>query len=413
MAEGKPKPPAFGFVVDATCGATGARAGRFCTPHGIVETPAFLPVGTQATVKALDGADLHDLAAPMVLANTYHLYLRPGTEVVAHFGGLHRFMGWPGPILTDSGGFQVFSLRQRRSRGTARGVSPLVRIDDDGVTFRSHLDGSTHRFTPERAIDAQVALGADVIMAFDECSPNDDDRAYAEASLARTHAWAIRCRRRWAAHEAARTNGSPQALFAIVQGGNFRDLREQSAHFIADLDLPGVAIGGESIGFSKSLTRQILEWVVPLLPADRPRYAMGIGAPDDFLAAVARGVDLFDSVLPTRLARNGSLLTADGRLPILNARYARDPAPPESGCGCPTCQRFSRAYLRHLFKSGELLAHRLATIHNLHFCISLMRRVRASIVGGEFPRFHDRVLDRFTYPLPRNSLPADPLPWPR
>ena len=386
----------FQFSLDAIDSSTSARAGRFTTPHGIVETPMFFPVGTQATVKTLDSGDLLCLDASLILANTYHLYLRQGAEVVASFGGLHRFMNWPRPILTDSGGFQVFSLRQGGPRSSQTAGRSLVRIDPDGVVFRSHIDGSTHRFTPERAMDIQALLGADIVMAFDECSPNDDDRDYALASLERTHAWALRCRDHWQKNEQRRRDGTPQALFAIVQGGNFRDLRERSAEFISALDLPGVAIGGESIGYSKEWTRRILEWVAPILPADRPRYAMGVGEPTDFFAVVERGVDFFDSVLPTRMARNGTVFTAQGRMRIVNASFARDEQPIESGCTCETCQRYSRAYLRHLFKAGELLAYRLTTIHNVHFCLSLMRQMRQAILDGQFTEFRDTFLERYT-----------------
>lgn len=385
----------FQFTLNAIDATTGARAGRFTTPHGVVETPTFFPVGTQATVKTLDADDLLRLDASLILANTYHLYLRPGAEIVASFGGLHGFMNWPRPILTDSGGFQVFSLRQGGPRAGQTGGRSLVQIDDDGVVFRSFVDGSTHRFTPERAIDVQALLGADVVMAFDECSPNDDDRDYALASLERTHTWALRCRKRWQENESRRREGAPQALFAIVQGGNFRDLRERSAEFVAGLQLPGVAIGGESIGYSKEWTRRILEWVGPILPTDRPRYAMGVGEPSDFFAVVERGVDFFDSVLPTRMARNGTIFTAQGRLRILNAPFARDEQPLEPGCTCEACQSFSRAYVRHLFKSGELLAYRLTTIHNVHFCLNLMRQMRQAILEGRFVPFRDAFLARY------------------
>ncbi|MGD8398872.1 MAG: tRNA guanosine(34) transglycosylase Tgt [Anaerolineae bacterium] len=348
-----------------------ARLGRIATPHGEIQTPAFAPVGTQATVKALDPRDLHDLGAELVLANTYHLYLRPGADVVAELGGLHRFMGWDGPILTDSGGFQVFSLAENRQ------------VTDDGAVFRSHIDGSLHTFTPEMVVEVQEQLGADIIMVLDECA-EPHDRSYNEAALARTHAWAVRCK---AAH-----TRPDQALFGIVQGGVFPDLRRESAEFLVGLDFPGYAIGGLSVGESKAEMYAMLDVTVPLLPADRPRYLMGVGAPEDLLEGIARGIDLFDCVLPTRLARNAALFTHEGRLNIRNARFARDPDPVEPGCGCYTCQQFSRAYLRHLFKAKEILAARLATIHNVHFLLQLVRDARAAIEADRFVAFKEAFL---------------------
>jgi queuine tRNA-ribosyltransferase len=340
-----------------------ARLGRIDTPHGPISTPAFAPVGTQATVKALDPRDLRELGAELILANTYHLYLRPGADVVAEMGRLHRFMGWDGPILTDSGGFQVFSLAENRV------------VSDDGVLFRSHIDGSQHTFTPEKVVQIQEQLGADIIMCLDEC-PEPHDRAYNEAALARTHAWAARCQ--------AAQSRDDQALFGIVQGGIFPDLRRQSAQFLAGLGFPGYAIGGLSVGERKADMYAMLDVTLPLLPVGKPRYLMGVGAPEDLLEAVARGVDLFDCVLPTRLARNAALFTHQGRINIRNAQFERDPAPIEAGCGCYTCQHFSRAYLRHLFKAKEILAARLATIHNVHFLLALMRNVRQAIGAGTF-----------------------------
>jgi queuine tRNA-ribosyltransferase len=350
--------------------------GRIATPHGEVDTPAFAPVGTQATVKALDPRDLHELGAQLVLGNTYHLYLRPGAGVVAELGGLHRFMGWDGPILTDSGGFQVFSLAERRS------------VTDEGVAFRSHIDGSAHFFTPEMVMRVEEQLGADIIMCLDECA-EPRDRAYNERALARTHAWAARCR---AAH-----SRPDQALFGIVQGGIFPDLRRQSVESLTALDFPGYAIGGLSVGESKAEMYGTLAATAPLLPASRPRYLMGVGAPEDLLEGVARGVDLFDSVLPTRLARNAALFTREGRLNLRNARFERDAAPIEPGCSCYTCRHFSRAYLRHLFKAEELLAYRLATIHNVHFLLELMRDVRSAIAADRFLSFKDQFLA--AYPI--------------
>jgi len=361
----------FDFTLLQTDTGSRARLGRFRTPHGDVHTPAFAPVGTQATVKALDPRDLHELGAELILANTYHLYLRPGADVVAEMGGLHAFMGWDGPILTDSGGFQVFSLAENR------------KVSDEGVVFGSHVDGSRHTFTPEMAVGVQEQLGADIIMCFDEC-PEPHDRAYNEEALARTHAWAARCR--------AAQRRTDQALFGIVQGGVFPDLRQASAEFLVGLDFPGYAIGGLSVGESKAQMHAMLDVVTPLLPEGKPRYLMGVGAPEDLLEGVARGIDLFDCVLPTRLARNAALFTHQGRINIRNAQYARDPAPVEEGCGCYTCRTFSRAYLRHLFKAGEILAARLATIHNVHFLLQLARDMRAAIAEDCFGAFKDEFL---------------------
>lgn len=361
----------FGFALPPVATAGGARLGRIDTPHGSIDTPAFAPVGTQAAVKALDPRDLHELGAELILANTYHLFLRPGAEIVAEMGGLHGFMGWDGPILTDSGGFQVFSLSGRRQ------------VDDDGVLFRSHIDGSQHFFTPEMVVRVQEQLGADIIMCLDECAV-PDDRDYAEQAMARTHVWAERCR--------LAQSRSDQALFGIVQGGIFADLRLRSAEFLTGLDFPGYAIGGLSVGERKADMYAMLDITVPALPAGRPRYLMGVGAPEDLLEAVERGIDLFDCVLPTRLARNAALFTRAGRLNMRNAAWARDAGPVEDGCECYTCRHFSRAYLRHLFKAGELLAYRLATIHNVHFLLELMRGVRKSLASGVFPAFKEEFL---------------------
>jgi queuine tRNA-ribosyltransferase len=348
-----------------------SRAGVLRTPHGEVQTPVFMPVGTQATVKAVSPRDLVDLGATVILSNTYHLYLRPGDERIARLGGLHEFMGWDGPILTDSGGYQVFSLAQRR------------RIDADGVTFRSHIDGSEHRFTPERAIAIQENLGADIIVCFDECAPPSDYDYNVEA-LARTHAWAERCR-------AARTRHD-QALFGVVQGGVFSDLREQSARFLTDLGFDGYAIGGLSVGETKEEMHAMLEVVDPLLPADQPRYLMGVGTPEDLVECVARGVDMFDCVLPTRMARNGGALTRTpglGRLNIRNARFADDPRPLEPGCTCYTCTHFSRAYVRHLTQASEILGHHLLTLHNLHLMLTIAREIREAILAGRFQAYRE------------------------
>jgi queuine tRNA-ribosyltransferase len=357
-----------------TDGESQARLGRLVTPHGEIATPAFAPVGTQATVKALDPRDLHDLGAELILSNTYHLHLRPGADVVAEMGGLHRFMGWDGPILTDSGGFQVFSLAANRV------------VNEEGVSFRSHIDGSQHLFTPEKVVYLQEQLGADIIMCLDECA-EPHNRAYNEEALERTHAWAVRCR-------AAQKRGD-QALFGIVQGGIFADLRRDSARFLADLYFPGYAIGGLSVGESKEQMLEILDITTPLLPVDKPRYLMGVGAPEDLLEGVARGIDLFDCVLPTRLARNAAVSTREGRLNLRNARFEHDAGPIENDCTCYTCQTFSRSYLRHLFKAGEILGARLATIHNVHFLLQLMREVRTAVAQDRFIAFKQEFLEGY------------------
>lgn len=367
----------FEFTPAALDRDTAARTGVFETPHGALRTPVFAPVGTQATVKTLTPRDLAEVGATLVLSNTYHLYLRPGTRLVADFGGLHSFMGWPGPMLTDSGGFQVFSLAQMR------------KVDADGVTFRSHIDGSLHRFTPESAVASQEELGADIIMCLDECA-EPLDRAYNEAALARTHAWAARCK--------ASQKRRDQALFGIVQGGIFPDLRRESAATLCAMDFPGYAIGGLSVGETKEQMYAALDITVPALPADKPRYLMGVGAPEDVVEGVARGIDIFDCVLPTRVARNGGLLTRGGRMNLRNARYAADPLPVEPGCGCYTCQHFSRAYLRHLFKSEEILGLHLATVHNIHFMLRLMDDIRAHIAAGTFAAFRQAFLAGYQLP---------------
>lgn len=351
----------FGFELLARDGR--ARAGVLHTAHGDVPTPVFMPVGTAATVKGVPPRDLKELGATLVLANTYHLYLRPGAELIADLGGLHEFMQWPGPLLTDSGGFQVFSLKEIRE------------IDDDGVTFRSHLDGSTHRFTPEKVIEIEEHLDADIIMVLDECAP-PLDRDYNIAALRRTHAWAERCLRA--------KQRSDQALFGIVQGGVFDDLREQSARFLSELDFPGYAIGGLAVGETKEQMHHVLDVVDPILPQHKPRYLMGVGTAEDFVESVARGVDMFDCVLPTRLARHGAAFTSSGRLNVRNASLARDTHPIEDGCACYACQNFSRAYIRHLMQANEILGLYLVSIHNLHFLLDMMRRIRQSILDGTF-----------------------------
>lgn len=359
------------FKFDLTSRDGRARAGVFHTPHGDLLTPVFAPVGTQATVKSVTPAQLHDIGASLVLSNTFHLYLRPGDELVASLGGLHSFMQWPGPILTDSGGFQVFSLAEMR------------KVDDDGVSFKSPLDGSMHRFTPEKSIQIQENLGADIIMAFDECAP-PYQHDYIETAMHRTHAWAERC---LAAH-----TRKDQALFGIVQGGIFPHLREQSARFIASLDTPGCAIGGLSVGETKQEMHQILEVVDPILPEDKPRYLMGVGTVEDIINGVRRGVDIFDCVLPTRLARHNAAFSPQGRLNLVNASFARDPRPIDETCPCYTCQNFTRAYLRHLISAKEMLSATLLSIHNLSTLIRLAQGLRRAILDGKFESYADQVL---------------------
>jgi queuine tRNA-ribosyltransferase len=348
-----------------------ARAGIFHTPHGDLLTPVFSPVGTQATVKAVTPAQLTELGASLILANTYHLYLRPGDELVAEMGGLHAFMSWNGPILTDSGGFQVFSLAANR------------KIDDDGVTFRSHIDGSLHRLTPEKAIAIQENLGADIIMAFDECA-SPYDRDVIQSAMRRTHAWAERC--------AASQRRDDQALFGIVQGGVFPDLRQESARFITSLDLPGNAIGGLSVGETKDEMFATIETVNQILPEGKPRYLMGVGTPLDIINGVKRGVDIFDCVLPTRLARHNAALTMTQRLNLVNAAYAADPNPIDAACTCYTCCHTSRAYLRHLIIAKEMLAATLLSIHNLHTLISLAGNIRQAILNDQFDILAEELL---------------------
>ena len=362
----------FQFKLEATDGR--ARAGTFSTPHGDIQTPVFAPVGTQATVKGLTPHQLKDLEAQILLSNTYHLYLRPGDNLIAEQGGLHNFMCWDKPILTDSGGFQVFSLGE------------INQISDDGVTFKSHLDGSSHYLTPEKSIQIQENLGADIIMCFDEC-PDPYERSYNKLALQRTHQWARRCK---AAH-----SRSDQALFGIVQGGIFEDLRIESAQFISDLDFPGNAIGGLSVGEKKTEMLDMLDIVPDYLPSDKPRYLMGVGTPYDIIQGIARGIDLFDCVNPTRLARHKTAITWFGRINISKHIYRSDERPLVEDCNCYTCQNFSRAYLRHLTKSRELLGPILLSIHNLHTLIDLTSTLRSLIMKGKFQPFLKEYLAQF------------------
>ena len=351
------------FQFSITAKNNRARTGVFTTPHGDLLTPVFAPVGTQATVKTLTPEHLKDISASLVLSNTYHLYLRPGDELVRDMGGLHKFMQWGRPMLTDSGGFQVFSLSQTR------------KIDNDGVTFKSHIDGSTHRFTPKKSIAIQENLGADIIMAFDECS-DPTDKAYSAIAMDRTHRWAERSLKAQARPD--------QALFGIVQGGVQADLRAASARFIASLDTPGIAIGGLSVGETKQEMHETLDVVTPLLPEHKPRYLMGVGTPEDLINGVARGIDIFDCVLPTRLARHHSAFAPEGRLNMMNATFARDERPIDETCDCYACKTFTRAYIRHLIVAKELLAGTLLSIHNLRALIRLMEQIRVYIADGSF-----------------------------
>ena len=355
--------------------ATGARRGRLTTPHGVVETPFFLPVGTQASVKALTQEGLEELGAEIILANTYHLYLRPGHELIRRLGGLHQFMSWPRAILTDSGGYQVFSL------------SELRKVTDEGVRFRSHLDGSEHLLTPEKAAEIQLALGSDIAMVLDECIETPAPRGLAEAALQRTSAWARRARNYF--QECARQNGKPsnQWQFGIVQGATFPDLRRESARQLLELDFPGYAVGGLAVGEPHEVTCAMAAEVTALLPKDRPRYLMGVGRPEQIADYVALGIDMMDCVLPTRAARHACLYTSEGRVLIKNSRYAEDQRPVDSNCSCSVCRRYTRAYLRHLFAAGEMTAAILATQHNVHFYLDIMRQIREAIEFGNLANF--------------------------
>ena len=371
----------FAFEIVKT-DPNGARRGRLTTPHGAIETPFFMPVGTQAAVKGLTQEALEELGAEIILANTYHLYLRPGHEVIRKLGGLHQFMSWPCPILTDSGGYQVFSL------------SGLRKITDDGVRFRSHLDGSEHFLTPEKAADIQLALGSDIAMVLDECIETPAPRDKAEAALRRTTEWARRARAYFL--EQARRNGNlPQLQFGIVQGATFADLRRESARQLLDLDFPGYAVGGLAVGEPHEITIAVTAEVTPLLPSDHPRYLMGVGRPEQIADYVALGIDMMDCVLPTRAARHACLYTSEGRVLIKNARYAQDQRPIDSNCLCGVCRRYTRAYLRHLFTAGELTAAILATHHNVHFYLDIMRQIREAIEFGNLANFSSEMHARF------------------
>jgi queuine tRNA-ribosyltransferase len=363
----------FSFEVKKT-DATGARRGVLTTPHGQIETPAFMPVGTAATIKAMTHEALEELGASIILANTYHLYLRPGHSLIRKLGGLHRFMSWQRAILTDSGGYQVFSL------------SALRKITDEGVTFRSHLDGSEHLMTPEKAVEVQLALGSDIAMVLDECIETPAPRDKAEAALVRTTGWAKRARQHFLASENLYP-GVRQWQFGIVQGATFADLRRESTRQLLDLDFPGYAVGGLAVGEPHSITCEMTSEVTALLPADRPRYLMGVGKPEQLADYVALGIDMMDCVLPTRAARHACLYTSEGRVLIKNARYAADTRPIDPQCRCSVCKRYTRAYLRHLFTAGEITASILATHHNIHFYLDIMRQIREAIEFGNLAKF--------------------------
>jgi queuine tRNA-ribosyltransferase len=364
----------FNFTLLAT-DSSGARIGRIETDHGAVETPAFMPVGTQGTVKTLSVSDLEEIGAGLILANTYHLYLRPGERLIEEVGGIHRFMSWQGPILTDSGGYQVLSL------------ADLSRIDDDGVEFKSHLDGSTHFLTPERVVDVQLSIGSDIMMVLDHCASFPCDRPAAERAVDRTTRWAERS---LAANGPRIARGDfERVLFGIVQGSTYGDLRERSAREVVALDFPGYAVGGLSVGEPKAVTFEMVERTARVLPPRAPRYLMGVGLPEDIVEAVSRGIDLFDCVLPTRNARNGAVFTSRGKLVVRNAAYARDRGPLDPECRCEVCRTYSRSYIRHLFNVGEMLGPRLATYHNLYFYLHLVSEMRQGIKDGRFAAWRE------------------------
>ncbi|HVS88143.1 MAG TPA: tRNA guanosine(34) transglycosylase Tgt [Candidatus Acidoferrum sp.] len=371
----------FSFEVVNT-DPTGARRGRLATPHGTIETPVFMPVGTAATVKGMTQEALEELGANILLANTYHLYLRPGHELVRKLGGLHRFMSWPRAILTDSGGYQVFSL------------ADLRKITDEGVRFRSHLDGSEQLLTPEKAVEIQLALGSDIAMVLDECIETPAPRDKAEAAVRRTTQWARRARHHFL--EFATRNGNlGQRQFGIVQGATFSDLRRESARQVAELDFPGYAVGGLAVGEPHAMTCEMTGEVTAFLPRDRPRYLMGVGRPEQLADYVALGIDMMDCVLPTRAARHACLYTSEGRVLIKNARYAQDQQPIDPACACSVCRRYTRAYLRHLFAAGELTAAILATHHNVHFYLDIMRQIREAIEFGNLGKFSSEMHARY------------------
>ncbi len=371
----------FSFEVKSKATDCAARRGRLTTGHGTIETPVFMPVGTVGTVKAVTFESVWDTGARIILGNTYHLYLRPGHELIQRMGGLHKFQGWDGALLTDSAGFQVFSLNE------------LNKITEDGVEFRSHLDGSKHFFSPEVSMEAQLNIGADIIMAFDQCAAFNVSKQEVEAALDRTSRWLVRCKDVFGGRSFQ--DGWERVLFGIMQGGVHEDLRRQSASQIVDLDLPGYAVGGLSVGEPTEAMREITELSAGLLPHDKPRYLMGVGFPDDIVASVEMGIDMFDCVLPTRMARTGTVLTRDGRLVVKNQDYSEDHRPIDEECGCPVCARHSRGYIRHLFKANEILGPTLASMHNLYFYQELMAGIREALEAGEFKSYGREVARRW------------------
>ncbi|WP_440895970.1 tRNA guanosine(34) transglycosylase Tgt [Amphibacillus sp. Q70] len=372
---------AITYELIKTCKQTGARLGRVHTPHGSFDTPVFMPVGTLATVKTMSPEELKEIGANIILSNTYHLWLRPGEDIIKDAGGLHKFMNWDRSILTDSGGFQVFSL------------SDLREIEEKGVHFRNHISGEKMFLSPEKAIQIQNALGSDIMMALDECPPYPAEHKYMKASVERTSRWAERC---IAAHE----RPEDQGLFGIVQGGEYKDLRKQSAQDLASLDFPGYAIGGLSVGEPKEIMNQVLEYTTPLLPDQKPRYLMGVGSPDSLIDGAIRGVDMFDCVLPTRIARNGTCMTSNGRLVVRNAKYARDFTPLDPNCDCHTCRNYSRAYIRHLIKAEETFGLRLTSYHNLYFLLKLMEQVREAIKADRLGDFREEFFENYGFNKP-------------
>ena len=369
---------ALKFILEKKDKSDKARAGKIILPHGEVETPVFMPVGTAATVKSMKPEDVERLGAEIILSNTYHLYLRPGSKIIRDAGGLHKFMNWNRPILTDSGGFQVFSLGEMR------------KITEQGVEFRSFIDGSKHTLTPEKSIEVQCDLGSDIMMAFDECTPYPADRDYVKNSLERTTRWLKRCIK-------AQQDTEKQALFGIMQGGMYRDLREESARQIVDLDLPGYAIGGLSVGEPKELMCEVLDYAVDFLPENKPRYLMGVGTPDYIFEGIQRGIDMFDCVLPTRIARNGTAMTSIGRVNIKNAKYERDFEPLDRECDCYTCRNYSKSYLRHLFKANEILSSILLSTHNLHFLVKMTKNIRKAILEDRFFEYKAEFYSKYGY----------------
>ncbi len=370
------EPEKFKFELLYKSTENSARLGKLTTPHGTIETPVFMPVGTQATVKALTSQELLDMNVSIILGNTYHLYLQPGLDIISAGGGLHKFMDWHGPILTDSGGFQVFSLQDLRD------------ITEEGVLFRSHLDGSSHYFTPEKVVEIQKVLGSDIMMPLDECIPYPCDYKHAEKALRLTTKWAKICKE-------SVPEDSLQTLFGIVQGGMYKDLRKRSAMELMEIDFKGYSIGGLSVGEPKDIMLDVLEHTVPLLPEHKPRYLMGVGTPEDFFYCVERGIDMFDCVFPTRIARNGSAFTGEGKINIKNEKFNKDQTPLEEGCTCYTCTHHTKSYLRHLFKADEILGPRLMTYHNVHFIMELMKKIRNSIKEGTFNKYKENFLEKY------------------